>query len=682
LKVFKQDLEASRQASVDMIEGMSKAGGRIWPDMRQNMSAFTDASIDMTSKLSDSLRQQEAQLKANDLAWKQMLSSKHDSFGQSTGGDNFAQLEASLRIQSDREYWTERAKQRDQNLQQEAQAERTSKQRAAQEALAEEDRAWKERLSSKHDALNQGSGGTNFAQLEASLRIQADREYWTERAKLRDQNLKQEIQAERIAAQQRRSEMVAVAKGPSFGDLMGSQRHTALYQDPMIQKFKEWQDQERAIVQAAEAARNFNRGNTSADNNMNNRGFSTARIMQQVGFGLQDFTSQVMNSKNAVDGIGRGIMAVSNNVQMLGSSFGATGLAVTAIGGALAGIVLPPLIKWATNSEELEKSQKRIEENYKAIAATIKGIGGMKADLENDDPKAVVKQGENLKRRADAAKHEQALERARLSPMRAEQIKLDTEIERLKEELRKLTHEVAPGDIIKTREAQLKPLQQRKDTLDQEVKLSEENMRKNSEEEANARRELAQASPLIEKAKQELAAKAADELAAKKFEDQGEQLGKRFEEQVKAREEQVKAREDIHKSAQQELENVGTPAEKLQSKHFRQEDELRDKLANVSDPDLISSARMALWQKEDVEKNQLKMDDLEDKIRKKHNAGSLENGVDTSTAEGVRAINRALAGSTGKTVEEKQLDQLKLIQKSLQERARASAATVVHLSGG
>lgn len=120
-------------------------------------------------------------------------------------------------------------------------------------------------------------------------------------------------------------------------------------------------------------------------------GGGAARAAQQLGFGLQDFSSQIMNSKNGIDGIGRGIMAVSNNVAMLGAAFGPVGMAVTSIGAAVAGILIPKAIEWYTNTEKQEQELKKVNDRYMEIRATIRDAI---TDAENLT-KAMIGRGEN-----------------------------------------------------------------------------------------------------------------------------------------------------------------------------------------------------------------------------------------------------------------------------------------------
>lgn len=91
-----------------------------------------------------------------------------------------------------------------------------------------------------------------------------------------------------------------------------------------------------------------------------------ARAVQQIGFGIQDFASQFETR-----GLAGGISAVSNNVQMLGAAFGPVGLAISAFGGAIAGIVLPKLIE---SSGMFTNHKKAIDENASALTRWRKEI--------------------------------------------------------------------------------------------------------------------------------------------------------------------------------------------------------------------------------------------------------------------------------------------------------------------
>lgn len=98
------------------------------------------------------------------------------------------------------------------------------------------------------------------------------------------------------------------------------------------------------------------------------------RGVQNVGFMIQDFSSIMMNG--GANSLGRAIGAISNNVQMLGAGLGPWGAAVSAVGGALAGILIPAIIK---ANDELDGYAKQVED---AIAATDKMADRMKRGIE------------------------------------------------------------------------------------------------------------------------------------------------------------------------------------------------------------------------------------------------------------------------------------------------------------
>lgn len=104
-------------------------------------------------------------------------------------------------------------------------------------------------------------------------------------------------------------------------------------------------------------------------------GPKSAQALQQVGFGIQDFSSQFMNAKNTADGLGRGIGAVANNAAMLGAAFGPTGMAVTAIGAAVAGIALPAMIKWVYQADSLKEKMEAAREEARDYADELRKAG-------------------------------------------------------------------------------------------------------------------------------------------------------------------------------------------------------------------------------------------------------------------------------------------------------------------
>src|SRR3990167_10809742 len=76
----------------------------------------------------------------------------------------------------------------------------------------------------------------------------------------------------------------------------------------------------------------------------------------QAAFAAQDFSSILsMGGRNA---LGRALMSTANNVQMLGASFGPWGLAISAVAGALASVLIPKLFEGASAFAEIANSIK------------------------------------------------------------------------------------------------------------------------------------------------------------------------------------------------------------------------------------------------------------------------------------------------------------------------------------
>lgn len=93
------------------------------------------------------------------------------------------------------------------------------------------------------------------------------------------------------------------------------------------------------------------------------------QIFQQAGFALQDFMSILsMGGPNAA---ARAFGGVANNVQMLGAAFGPIGMAITSVGGALAGILLPALLR---TEEQTDTLTMRMRDFESALNARLAGL--------------------------------------------------------------------------------------------------------------------------------------------------------------------------------------------------------------------------------------------------------------------------------------------------------------------
>jgi len=256
--------------------------------------------------------------------------------------------------------------------------------RDALKEMPQEQADWMKGLSAKSKSLNSGPQESfdSTAIAEENRQKQLDKEVWAARARLLDEQVQNETEA---ATRRQKTESVL-----SQARILSTQKEA----QALVQKYNKAETDAQTlaaveknrhqqamnfILQEGDAASGrmvggINRGSTTADNNRNNRGFQGAQIYQQLGFGLQDFMSQVQNSSSGIDGLGRGIMAVSNNVQMMGSAFGPTGLAVTAIGGALIGTIVPAAIKWFDESSKIEEKTKATKAAYEALKAEMLGV--------------------------------------------------------------------------------------------------------------------------------------------------------------------------------------------------------------------------------------------------------------------------------------------------------------------
>jgi hypothetical protein len=93
------------------------------------------------------------------------------------------------------------------------------------------------------------------------------------------------------------------------------------------------------------------------------------QVFQQAGFALQDFMSILqMGGANAA---ARAFGGVANNVQMLGAAFGPMGMAVTSVGGALAGILIPALLR---SEEATNTLTQRTQDLQTALNARLDAL--------------------------------------------------------------------------------------------------------------------------------------------------------------------------------------------------------------------------------------------------------------------------------------------------------------------
>lgn len=114
----------------------------------------------------------------------------------------------------------------------------------------------------------------------------------------------------------------------------------------------------------------------------------------QTAFAAQDFSAILsMGGRNA---LGRALMSTANNVQMLGAAFGPWGLAISAIGGALASVLIPKLFEtdkaFDGISEGIAESTKRLHE----FIRSAQDMSDFEIKFAKGDDKSRIGMGEDV----------------------------------------------------------------------------------------------------------------------------------------------------------------------------------------------------------------------------------------------------------------------------------------------
>lgn len=555
--------------------------------------------------------------------------------------------------------------------------------------LAAQSGAFNSSLGNKHDLMNAGHGGQNFAKLEASLQLQADRDFWAERARQRDFDHKQALRDLNVEAVKQRE----AANMPSPGN-PGSPGSPG-------------------AMPAGKKGPNF------------------GMMASQVGFGLQDFSSQVMNSKNGIDGLGRGIMAVSNNVQMLGASFGPTGLAVTAIGGALAGIILPMAIKWVFNTEAEEKAAESLLKVWERIGERTSDI----VALRSQDAASIVSSVQGLREQAVIADAQARAEQDRSKAMREQQesakkLLEDTKFTVANYQTGAISKEQHDAIIEQRRSAKEQLHSDDKELESSNAKINELTMKsQDATAKANALGEAASRAQMMEREKavrnfmKEDSAQAVVH-AAKKLKDQETELkaelatyekflgdknskdteyDKTQRDKIKRqlqdnlatqmdvapkieaakRELQMKEAEKVAKEIEKVrtdgLEKFGTHEQRTIEKNIRERNKLeKDAMASPQGKQALE-AQQAIHLAEFAK---AKMEDNRDLLSKMGPDAKSSAGVDRNSSEGVAAINRALTQGSESSDLKRQIRNQEIQIKLLEQIAREKSSKLFAISGG
>jgi hypothetical protein len=145
-----------------------------------------------------------------------------------------------------------------------------------------------------------------------------------------------------------------------------------------------------------------------------------------------------------------------------------------------------------------------------------------------------------------------------------------------------------------------------------------------------------------------------------------------LEEFEKDQEFKAKGVEAIDKLRQKGLEQYGTEESKLNAKQARERKELE--FATTGNREQADALEQ-MDQMHAVERQKLQISEQEKKLR--HHANhKIESGVDINSAEGIKAINRALTGPMENTLEQQALEVSKEQLKTLRQIAAGKPASV------
>lgn len=389
---------------------------------------------------------------------------------------------------------------------------------------------------------------------------------------------------------------------------------------------------------ASAATRQFATDITSAGNGAS-AGFG--RAIGQMGFAAQDFASVLsMGGKNA---LGRALMSTMNNVQMLGMAFGPWGLAITAVGGALASILIPKLLEGSdageTFAESIERSEKALDKLLQKETAGI-GFGQSLRELEAHGG---VKELNSAK-----DKNLDDIE------------KLDHEIQRRQTELRRNIERAIPlGGLTGTKWNRAKPLFGKNDELLQEFEITDPKLIGEKESQAIAEQDKKLQDLRDTRARLGRRGEALDALGPKAVEND------EFENRRKQNERR-------HDELERLREKTMTPLEKLQ-----------DQLGKLQDLDVMMPGNEGLIGKG---MEQL-FAEFEKSLPKEQVSKKLAPAALKGSSEAISIINRAMVQNQKDNIPNQQLDQAKKLvdlakqQLDEQKKKREPELQPVQLSG-
>lgn len=358
------------------------------------------------------------------------------------------------------------------------------------------------------------------------------------------------------------------------------------------------------------------------------------QVLQQAGYALQDFSSQF-----STRGLAGGIGAITNNIQAMGASLGGSTAAALAVGAAVGGMVLPPVIEWLNGTKEINAQIKAIEDKYSGVATRAKEL----AEIERRGN--IDKAREEIQGRIDVGN------RAREEVIKSLQFEKNA-VAKMRQELNQQTMLRVPlpfgaGDIrlapdgaagrqlendIRVRQAAVDTLQKQHDQLMNDVQA--------------ARQLLGRLDP----SNARIAERENEEAALKAYDKENE-----------AKNARRKAAQEISLKARTEF---GSEQMKLETRLSDERQRLI--LMEVDKETIARSDAMAA-----VHRKRLEISQAEKKLADMGQEAGMSAGVERSSAAGVQAINRAIAGrQTEQSLAREQLKELKGIKDSLEEIVR------------
>ena len=373
-----------------------------------------------------------------------------------------------------------------------------------------------------------------------------------------------------------------------------------------------------------------------------------AQPAQQFGYMIQDFSSQIETR-----GLGGAIGAITNNVQMLGAAFGPVGMAISSIGGAVAGLVLPKMIDWLSNTQQLNKEAKELEDNYKRVAEQTKFIA--KIEMQGGAEQARKELDERIElNRRERQEASQSL------------IKQENKLQRMRDEYEKmlmfkipatsLTPEIpfAKGSGSEMRQLMIDISYQKS-----QVEEQRKHMQELTKEAQDSQEKIFRLKPEVNS---NIKLKEDEEKALKQYD-----LEKKLD---------ADRREAAAALERKSLMEFGTAQQKTDAKIIEERGRL-DMLGVSKETKARFEAQAAVLQKRAfIEDQQKHIAELEQPARM--SAGALR-----ESAAGVQAINRATSGTASEqSIAKEQLKTAKDQLKALEEIARKPpAVTTFSMSG-